>query len=161
MTKWIAIGLAVVLTAAAGVWLTRSDRMTRHPGQGMAGGGLPRAMTSTFMAGVAEGDPIVSPVLPDELSAQAQMGKRAFEAKCADCHGENAAGKKGAAPPLIHKIYEPSHHADFAFQMAVQNGVRSHHWPFGDMPPVSGLTRADVDAIVAYVREVQWANRIK
>ena len=39
-------------------------------------------------------------------------------------------------------------------------GVRGHHWRFGDMPPVEGLTRTDVAMIVAYVRELQRANGI-
>ena len=99
-------------------------------------------------------------VLPEALSERAQMGKTAFEAKCAVCHGADAAGQAGVAPPLIHKIYEPSHHGDEAFQRAASMGVRAHHWPFGDMPPVTGLTRADVEMIVAYIREVQRANGI-
>lgn len=36
----------------------------------------------------------------------------------------------------------------------------AHHWTFGDMPPQTGLTRADVVAIVTYVRELQRANGI-
>ncbi len=94
------------------------------------------------------------------LTGTAKIGETAFNAKCAACHGENAAGLDGKAPPLIHKIYEPSHHGDMSFQMAVQNGVRSHHWPFGDMAPVEGLTKADVKNIVAYVRSLQQANGI-
>ncbi len=107
-----------------------------------------------------EGAAIVVVNVPNELSATAKMGKRAFDVKCASCHGENAAGKDGIAPPLIHKIYEPSHHGDEAFQRAAKLGVRSHHWPFGDMPPVQGLTRADVEAVIAYIREVQQENGI-
>ena len=103
---------------------------------------------------------MVAVTLPDTLSPEGTMGKRAFDAVCADCHGENAAGKMGIAPPLIHKIYEPSHHGDMAFQMAAANGVRAHHWKFGDMPPQPGVTRADVTSIIAYVREVQRANGI-
>ena len=57
------------------------------------------------------GAPIVEVSLPAELSDQAQMGKRAYEAKCAECHGKNAAGQNGVAPPLVHKIYEPNHHS--------------------------------------------------
>lgn len=108
----------------------------------------------------AEGAPIVAVKLPEPLSAEATIGKRAFDAVCADCHGENAAGKMGIAPPLIHKIYEPSHHGDMAFQMAAANGVRAHHWKFGDMPPQPKVTRADVISITAYIREVQRANGI-
>lgn len=107
-----------------------------------------------------EGAPMVSVMLPDTLSPKATMGKRAFDVVCADCHGENAAGKMGFAPPLIHKIYEPSHHGDMAFQMAAANGVRAHHWKFGDMSPQPEVTRADVSSIIAYIREVQRANGI-
>lgn len=98
--------------------------------------------------------------MPTDLSANAQIGKRAFEAKCAECHGTNAAGQNGVAPPLVHKIYEPSHHSDMAFVLAARNGVRSHHWNFGNMPPVKGLTDADVKMITQFVRELQEANGI-
>ncbi|MCK0141969.1 cytochrome c [Aliiroseovarius sp. F20344] len=98
--------------------------------------------------------------LPAVLSGQSVMGKRAFDAVCASCHGENAAGQQGTAPPLVHKIYEPSHHADMAFVLAAQRGVKAHHWPFGDMPPVEGLTNADIATIVSYVRELQRENGI-
>ncbi len=107
------------------------------------------------------GSAIVSVKLPAELSPKAQLGETAYNAKCAACHGTNAEGQKSVAPPLVHKIYEPSHHADMAFVLAAQNGVRAHHWTFGNMPPVEGLTRADVLNIVAYVRELQRENGIR
>jgi hypothetical protein len=44
--------------------------------------------------------------------------------------------------------------------MAVQQGVRSHHWKFGDMPRQEGLTKADVAGITTYVRALQRANGI-
>lgn len=109
---------------------------------------------------IPQGAPIAKVSLPAELSSEAQMGQRAFEAKCAACHGENAAGQNGVAPPLVNKIYEPNHHSDAAFLNAAQNGVRSHHWNFGNMPPIEGLTKGDVKLIVAYVRELQRANGI-
>ncbi|MDU8912251.1 cytochrome c [Aestuariicoccus sp. MJ-SS9] len=114
-------------------------------------------------AASASGEPgaaLVQVALPDALSERAVLGKRAFEAKCISCHGENAAGVDGAGPPLVHKIYEPSHHGDAAFWLATQNGVRAHHWTFGSMPPVDGLTKGDVDAILTYVRALQAANGI-
>lgn len=98
--------------------------------------------------------------VPETLSSDALIGKTAYQAKCADCHGDNAVGRDGKAPPLVHKIYEPSHHGDEAFQRAAAIGVRGHHWPFGDMPPIEGLTRADVVMIVAYIRELQRFNGI-
>ena len=103
---------------------------------------------------------IVAIELPVELSKVAQIGKLAFQSNCLVCHGENAVGQVGVAPPLIHKIYEPSHHGDESFQRAVAVGVRAHHWKFGNMPAIEGLTRGDVKAIIAYVRELQQANGI-
>jgi len=128
---------------------------TQQASQG-AGHSMVPPDTSTL----AEGAPIVEVALPAELSEQAQIGKRAFEAKCAECHGTNAAGQNGVAPPLVHKIYEPSHHSDMAFVLAAKNGVRAHHWTFGNMPPVEGLTDGDVKLIARYVRELQKENGI-
>nr|WP_244953856.1 cytochrome c [Stappia indica] len=95
-----------------------------------------------------------------ELSGLAAEGRTAFDALCASCHGENAAGRQGIAPPLVHVIYEPGHHADGAFLLAATRGVRQHHWTFGDMPPVPEASPQDVAAITAYVRELQRANGI-
>ena len=109
----------------------------------------------------ATGPPIVSVNVPATLSARARLGRKTYDANCASCHGRNAAGQGGVAPPLVHIIYEPGHHGDESFQRAVARGVRAHHWRFGDMPPVEGLTRRDVAAVVAYVRELQRANGIR
>ncbi len=94
-----------------------------------------------------------------EFTAAARAGETFFNAKCATCHGVNGTGSdKG--PPLIHKIYEPNHHGDESFQHAAKSGVQSHHWNFGNMAPVAGITRAEVAKIVIYIREIQAANGI-
>ncbi|PLW74831.1 c-type cytochrome [Cohaesibacter celericrescens] len=107
-----------------------------------------------------EGKPMVQVTVP-KLTMPEQTGKFLFDESCASCHGTNAAGQDGVAPPLVHIIYEPNHHADVSFQMAAQRGVRAHHWPFGDMPPVEGVTSAEVKRITQYVRAVQRANGIQ
>jgi mono/diheme cytochrome c family protein len=90
----------------------------------------------------------------------AQEGAALFATNCAACHGPGAAGSdKG--PPLVHKIYEPSHHHDGSFYRAVRQGVRSHHWSLGDMPPVPGVSDGEVGRIIAYVRELQRAAGIR
>ncbi|GGD28878.1 c-type cytochrome [Sinisalibacter lacisalsi] len=122
--------------------------------------GAGRSMAPPDATRVADGTPIVEVNLPDSLSADAQIGERAFNSVCAACHGTKAAGQNGVAPPLVHRIYEPSHHSDEAFQRAVQYGVGAHHWNFGNMPPIEGLTRADVQYIARYVRELQRENGI-
>lgn len=119
-----------------------------------------RPADSNAPAGTSRGAPMVTVSLPEVFSPLQQTGAAAFTAHCADCHGTNGAGRDGIAPPLIHKIYEPSHHGDMSFQLAVKQGVRAHHWSFGDMPPVAGLASADVAPIIAYVRTVQRANGI-
>ena len=112
-------------------------------------------------AAAMPGEAMVQVTPPGGLAPEEQIGKRAFDAVCAQCHGPNAAGREGIGPPLVHDYYKPSHHADMAFIMAAQNGVRAHHWTFGDMPAQSGLSGADVKAIIAYVRAVQRANGIE
>ena len=113
-----------------------------------------------YDASAEEGAPIVKIGIPGQLSEIAMLGKQAFDINCASCHGENAVGQHGVAPPLVHKIYEPNHHGDESFQLAVVMGVGAHHWKFGNMPPIEGLTRADVKAVTAYVRELQRHNGI-
>lgn len=95
-------------------------------------------------------------VAPD-LSGTAAIGKQVFDAKCAACHGENGLGTE-QGPPFLHPYYLPNHHGDGAFLVAAAQGVQSHHWRFGDMPPVQGVTTADVKAVIAYVRALQRAN---
>lgn len=107
-----------------------------------------------------EGAAMVDVILPASSTTQEQMGETAFNAKCAACHGDSGAGRDGIAPPLIHKIYEPRHHGDMSFQLAAMNGVRAHHWPFGNMPAIEGVTPSDITTITAYIRAIQRVNGI-
>lgn len=150
MNKTILIGGGAILVAAiAAFWwmIAPPDRATPDVNTAMHG--------ADSAAPAPEADSVIVP----QLSQIAQNGKTAFTASCAACHGTNAAGTD-QGPPLVHKIYEPSHHADFAFVMAVRNGVRSHHWRFGDMPPAGPMTDAEINSIITYVREIQAANGI-
>ncbi len=148
MNKVYIAVLAIAVTGGATYFATRQSAHTAASG--------PQVISSP-----PEGAALVALTVPEDLSEQARIGKRGFDAICAACHGANAAGRNGMGPPLVHKIYEPSHHADAAFQIPVRGGVRAHHWRFGNMPPQKGLTDADVKAITRYVRELQLANGIK
>lgn len=106
------------------------------------------------------GAPIVEVSVP-ALDDVSQAGEKAFNENCASCHGANAAGQEGVAPPLVHIIYEPNHHGDQSFYRAAKQGVPAHHWRFGDMPAVEGISDTEIDQIVAYVRSLQRANGIK
>jgi len=104
--------------------------------------------------------PLIVDVKVPQLTAKAKSGQRYFEKNCIECHGTNAAGSD-QGPPLIHDIYNPGHHADAAFYLATQRGVRRHHWSFGDMPPQPQIKERHVSEILAYVRELQVANGIQ
>lgn len=94
------------------------------------------------------------PVPSAGLMPNPVAGKALYQQNCASCHGADLKGSdKG--PPLLHRIYEPSHHADMAFQLAAKYGSRAHHWHFGDMKPVPAVTPDDVAHITAYVRVEQ------
>lgn len=127
-------GICVIAALAAG-WYALSES-----------GGEPAPTAS---------DAIVVPILTTEQ----ETGRILFDANCAACHGPNASGS-GQGPPLVHRIYEPSHHGDMAFVLAARQGVRAHHWRFGNMPAVDSVTEDEVVQITAYVRALQRANGI-
>ncbi len=87
------------------------------------------------------------------------VGMNLFKKNCMQCHGEWARGSE-QGPPLIHDFYKPSHHGDGAFYNAALNGVRAHHWRFGDMPPVEGIQERDISKIISFVRWLQQANKL-
>ncbi len=109
-------------------------------------------------AGLANLKPSFAVKLP-EFSGQQKNGQKKFEANCMVCHGKHATGT-GNGPPLIHKYYEPNHHGDYAFYRAAKDGVRSHHWRFGNMPPITTVKKYDVTEIISYIRALQRANGI-
>ena len=144
--KWGAMIFALIALVAA-VWYITQPKVSDANGPQPSRAALPDGALAVVK-------------IPAAFSPKEQLGKRAFDATCSKCHGDNAQGRDGTAPPLVHKIYEPSHHGDMAFELAAKTGVRSHHWKFGDMPPVEGVTRADVLNIVAYNRALQRENGI-
>ncbi len=91
---------------------------------------------------------------PGPLPPELATGERLFIANCVRCHGDLALGTS-QGPPLVHITYEPNHHSDEAFRRAAMAGVVPHHWNFGPMPPVPGVSEADVQQITAYIRWLQ------
>jgi hypothetical protein len=57
-------------------------------------------------------------------------------------------------------VYHTNHHAAAAFLLAAKRGVPQHHWTFGNMPPQPQVGDRSLQQIIAYVRELQQANRI-
>jgi mono/diheme cytochrome c family protein len=92
--------------------------------------------------------------LPVQDADLVATGDPLYQAKCASCHGTDLRGTdKG--PSHLSVVYEPNHHGDEAFVVAIRVGSRQHHWRFGNMERVDGLSDDDITAIIAFVRENQ------
>lgn len=92
------------------------------------------------------------------LMPNPSKGKGLYAQNCASCHGAALQGQENGStrgPSFLHRVYEPSHHGDAAFQRAVASGAKAHHWKFGDMAPVNGVTPDEVAHITAYIRMMQ------
>ncbi len=145
MTKRLIASFAAVIIALGGYWFLQ---------QGPA-----KSDTGPFSSPAAIKGPI-DIIVPETLGGMAALGAPVFARNCAACHGDNGAGSE-SGPPLVHVIYEPNHHGDGSFYMAVAKGVRAHHWRFGNMMPVDGVSETEVRAIIAYIRTLQRANGVE
>ena len=94
-----------------------------------------------------------------EIPFTLAKGQLLYEKYCSSCHGLQLDGTdKG--PPLVHPFYKPSHHGDKSFYRAALQGTRQHHWKFGDMQPVEGMTRGKMDSLLPYVRYYQQQKKL-
>jgi mono/diheme cytochrome c family protein len=91
---------------------------------------------------------------PEGGTAATPSGGELYAGACSSCHGTDLRGTE-RGPSHLSVVYEPGHHPDAAFRSAVLSGSPQHHWTFGDMPPVTGLDDAEIDAVIAYIRKVQ------
>jgi mono/diheme cytochrome c family protein len=128
--KWaLSIGGIVVLVTIGLLWLTGTLSFQREP---------PSVQLST------------SKPVPRELAT----GETLFRLHCSICHGPSGVGTD-QGPSFLWKIYVPSHHSDESFYLAVKQGVRAHHWLFGNMPALPHITEDEVSQIIPYVRWLQ------
>lgn len=112
------------------------DSSTPAPAPAPATSTAPPSPTSTAAA----------PAVPD--------GEAVYQQYCAECHGVDLRGTdKG--PSQLSIIYEPNHHGDYAYRVAIREGTREHHWWFGDMPPVEGITDLEIEKVISFIRAEQ------
>lgn len=90
----------------------------------------------------------------EQSSPQAADGASLYQQSCASCHGTDLRGTD-QGPSHLSQIYAPDHHPDASFRAAITQGSPAHHWNFGDMAPIPGLSDAEIDAIIDYVRDQQ------
>jgi mono/diheme cytochrome c family protein len=128
--KWLVpIGGIAVLGAIGSLWLTGTLSLQRKP---------PSVQLSTR-----------KPVPPEFAT-----GEALFNSHCSACHGPSAVGTQ-QGPSLLSRVYVPSHHSDASFYLAVKQGVRAHHWLFGNMPALPHVTDDEIAQIIPYVRWLQ------
>jgi hypothetical protein len=80
-----------------------------------------------------------------KMTQRLKLGKFNHHTYCASCN-------------FISRIYHPGHHGDKSFYIAAKRGVRAHHWPFGNVKPVRGVSDVQITTIAEYVRAIQQAN---
>lgn len=111
------------------------------------------AIGTTMLLGACSraASPLPASPTPDTLLYE---GRVLYSSNCARCHGGDLKGSP-FGPPLLDAAYRPSEHPDATFARAIRDGVQPHHWNFGPMPPVEGLTDEQVKRITAFVRSEQ------
>lgn len=95
--------------------------------------------------------------IPEQDTRLVALGEGLYLEHCAICHGADLRGTN-RGPSHLSVVYEPNHHGDVSFYLAVRNGAPQHHWRFGDMAPIEGLTDPEIEAMIAYIRENQRIN---
>ncbi len=93
-------------------------------------------------------------------TAASGAGAEIYEQSCASCHGSDLRGTD-RGPSHLSQVYAPDHHPDASFRAAIISGARAHHWGFGDMPPVEGLSDDEIEVVIAYVRDQQQAHGLE
>ena len=90
----------------------------------------------------------------DAPQVDASPGAPLYESNCASCHGSQLQGSS-EGPSLLSIVYEPNHHSDDSIRSAIAKGAPEHHWNFGDMEPIEGLSVAEVELVITHVRAEQ------
>jgi len=88
----------------------------------------------------------------DASQSASDRGERVFRANCAACHGSDLAGTS-LGPSLLGP--EQVQLSDEAVRLVIRNGVVDSGGEFAGMPGNSVLRDAQINEIIAYVRNRQ------
>ena len=94
--------------------------------------------------------------------AQMDLGQRVYTQHCADCHGAQGEGARGAYPPLAGNRAVVMASPVNTVQAIVSGGfapaTAGHPQPYGMPPFRTLLTDNDIAAVASFVRQ-SWGNR--
>jgi mono/diheme cytochrome c family protein len=128
--------------------MTSSVQLRSHSGK------LAALIAVIALIGLAGACRSEAPQSSGETGTDLERGAVVYASSCASCHGADMRGTDDG-PSHLSIVYEPNHHSDDSFRSAIAKGAPQHHWTFGDMEPVEGLSDADVAAVIDYVRAEQ------
>ena len=117
-------------------------------------GDVASAAPTTAAEATASATSAVTSSSPTQTSTSEPDGAAAYQQYCAQCHGVDLRGTD-QGPSQLSIIYEPGHHGDYSFRAAIRDGSPEHHWWFGDMPPVEGISDSEIEAVIMFVRAEQ------
>jgi mono/diheme cytochrome c family protein len=120
-------------------------------------------ITALTIAGVIGAPPLAAQLPASADTGQVAVGRTLFEGKglCFSCHGKNGEGVLGPTTRLAGRklVHTKVVAADVA--ALIKMGVDSAHSTSGNvMPPKGGsrLTDSEIDAVAAYVVELQQSE---
>jgi mono/diheme cytochrome c family protein len=100
--------------------------------------------------------------LPHAPASVLQRGGKIYADACANCHGEQGQGVRGAYPALAGNRAVTMHITTNLVQVVLHGGfapaTRGNPRPFGMPPFAPTLSDADVAAVLSYIRS-SWGNR--
>ncbi|HZN46314.1 MAG TPA: cytochrome c, partial [Ramlibacter sp.] len=100
--------------------------------------------------------------IPRASAVVFDRGAKLYEQHCADCHGKQGQGVRGAYPPLAGNRAITLPVTQNLVQVVLHGGfppaTRGHPRPFGMPPFATVLSDAEVAAVISYIRGA-WGNR--
>jgi mono/diheme cytochrome c family protein len=100
--------------------------------------------------------------VPQASGSVLQLGGKLYERHCAQCHGDQGQGVRGAYPALAGNRAVTMPVTANLVQVVLHGGfppaTRGNPRPFGMPPFATALSDADVAAVITYIR-ASWNNR--
>jgi mono/diheme cytochrome c family protein len=97
---------------------------------------------------IALGTLLMGSALSGPAIAAAKDGEPVYTAKCKNCHGADGTGNPAIAKMMNVTMKPLGASSDADIKAAITNGT-------GKMKPIAGISPADIDNVVAYVKTLK------
>lgn len=117
---------------------------------------------AVFLKAVPQAQPEPPAAAPQVNASVAERGARLYGEHCAQCHGEQGQGVRGAYPPLAGNRAVTLPTTANLVQVVIGGGyppaTAGNPRPFGMPPYATVLSDADIAAVLTHIR-TSWGNR--